>query len=253
MTAAPDYVFPIIGCRVWRWGASGLKSLNGVLWHPGRAASAKCVPRVRHESPRLDCRCGVYAAKTFDRLERMGYTEAEGGVRGEVFLWGRVVEHDHGWRAQFAYPRNFVVPISILPPSMSRIQSWLTNLIAYRREIFLLAEEATVPLWLPESGFDPNGTDLILQRCRTSNERRRNERRLKGGDRVAVLGYGIAVVEHADRDLVRAVLGGKDVLIIDRAEVVWDERNARWETSVGARVRSAAVREASGRQWELIQ
>lgn len=231
---APDYIFPVVGCRVWRWDAADLRSVNGAPWQPGKAMSAKCVQRVPHDSPQRDCRCGVYAAKTFDHLRRMRYTESERWLRGEVFLWGRVVEHECGWRAQFAYPKNFVVPVSILPSAMSLIQSWLTSLIAYRCDIFLLAENRTVPLWRAESGFDPTGINLIVQGCRVLDERRRQQRRLKRGDRVAVFGHGIAVVEHAGNDKVWAVLGKRTVLTVEREEVVWDERNRRWETAPGA-------------------
>jgi len=34
-----------------------------------------------------------------------------GGIYGEVYLWGRVVEHPAGWRAQFAYPKTLKLPI----------------------------------------------------------------------------------------------------------------------------------------------
>jgi hypothetical protein len=228
---APDYIFPIVGCRVWRWDETGLKSVNSIPWQPGIALAAKCVQPSTHESPQGDCRCGVYAAKTFGHLRRMRYTESERWIRGEVFLWGRMVEHEEGWRAQFAYPKNFIVPISILPSVMSLIESWLTALIAYRCDISLLAENTTVPLWLPDSGFDPSGIGLIVKRCAASDERRREERRLKRGDRVAVLGHGIAVVEHADRDVVRAVLGNRTVLTIERDAVAWNGQNRRWETA----------------------
>jgi hypothetical protein len=44
----------------------------------------------------LDCTCGVYAAKNIEHLRQLGY---EGrGIRGEVHLWGTVVEHELGWR-----------------------------------------------------------------------------------------------------------------------------------------------------------
>ena len=31
-----------------------------------------------------------------------------GRVLGRVLLWGRVVEHEHGWRASHALPLDFV-------------------------------------------------------------------------------------------------------------------------------------------------
>jgi hypothetical protein len=55
----------------------------------------------------LECTCGVYAAKNIEHLRQLGY---EGrGIRGEVHLWGTVVEHELGWRAQFAYPKSLVL------------------------------------------------------------------------------------------------------------------------------------------------
>jgi hypothetical protein len=54
------------------------------------------------------------------------------------------------------------------------------------------------------------------------------------GDRVAVLGRGIAVVEYADDTEVHALLSNRSVLRIGRREIVWDERNMRWETDANA-------------------
>ena len=48
---------------------------------------------------------------------------------------------------------------------------------------------------------------------------------------VAVLGRGIAVVEHADDTEIHALLRNRSVIRIARKEIVWDERNMRWETN----------------------
>jgi hypothetical protein len=53
------------------------------------------------------CVCGVYARKTADALEEAWYFSALPGktkVVGEVRLWGKMWEHELGWRAQFARP-----------------------------------------------------------------------------------------------------------------------------------------------------
>jgi hypothetical protein len=243
MTTAPDCIFPIVGSRAWRWNALGLHSLNWCPWHPGEPFTAECERQGCHEGPRTECTCGVYASKSLDHLCRNGYMEAR--VHGEVSLWGRVVEHEYGWRAQFAYPKNFVVPLAILPSEVSCVESWLKCLLAYRCDIFLLAKNGTVPLWLPESGFDPNGINLIVQQCSAIDERRRQQRQLRRGNRVAVLGHGIAVVEQAGHDKIRAMLGGTDVLTFDRDAVAWDERNQRWETVTGAAISMTAERNVS--------
>jgi hypothetical protein len=51
------------------------------------------------------------------------------------------------------------------------------------------------------------------------------------GDRVAVLGRGIAVVEQADSKWIFAAVWNKCSLRIARKEIVWDEGNMRWETN----------------------
>jgi hypothetical protein len=235
---APDYVFPVVGYRVWQWDATGLKSLNGISWHPGEAFTAECRTQGCHEVPRSDCTCGVYASKSLDHLRQLGYTENR--IRGEVCLWGTVVEHEGGWRAQLAYPKNFIVPLSLVPLGMSGVESWLATLAAYRCDIFLLGETGTVPLWRTGSGVETNGLGLLVQRCSAWYAKRAEQRQIKRGDRVAVRGHGIAVVERMDNDMVQAVLGGRSVLRIERKEVVWDEQYMRWETAVGAGIRLTA-------------
>ena len=54
------------------------------------------------------------------------------------------------------------------------------------------------------------------------------------GDRVAVLGRGIAVVEHADETEVEALLGNKTILRMRRKDITWSRQNIRWEAEVPA-------------------
>jgi hypothetical protein len=86
----PDYVAPIVGYGFWMWDATGLRSLNGDAWLPGRALTAKCL-KSDHEAPTDDCLCGVYAAKSYQHLQRIypskcveafvhgGFTFGQGG------------------------------------------------------------------------------------------------------------------------------------------------------------------------------
>ncbi len=56
-------------------------------------------------APAMDCTCGVYARATPERVMREYYKGAtQGGmaVIGRVRLWGRVIEHEDGYRAQCA-------------------------------------------------------------------------------------------------------------------------------------------------------
>lgn len=231
---APDYIFSLVGYRAWQWDEIGLKSLNRIPWHPGEPLAAKCNTQGCHDTPQSDCTCGIYASKTLHQLRRIGY--AQDRIHGEVCLWGTVVEHEEGWRAQFAYPKSLIVPLSMVPFGMRSVESWLLRLAAYRCDVFVLGESGTVPLWRSESAVDADGFDLLVQRCHAWYARRREQRRLKRGDRVSVFGHGIAVVEHADNGRVQAVLGNKNVLTVKREEVVWDEQNRRWETARGAAI-----------------
>jgi len=237
----PDYIMPVVGYRVWSWDAIGLKSLNGELWMPGQRLSAACrrlAGRAEdglavHDAPQTDCTCGVYAAKSLDCLRALGYMRY-GSIYGELYLWGTVVEHQLGWRAQFAYPKKLVLPIDTVPLSVGAAESRLTTLAAYSCDIFVQHKERTVPLWHSKTGYDAVGLDLLIQRSKVWYSRRAEERRIKPGDRIAVLGSGIAVVEHADRNHVHALLWNRASVRIGRKQIVWDEQNMRWEAAVVA-------------------
>ena len=128
----PDYISPIIGWRVWRWDASRLRSLNGKPWSSGQPLAAKCGAgnaHDAHEPPQADCTCGVYAAKSLDHLRQIGLDRY--GVLGEVNLWGTVVEHELGWRAQFAYPKSLFLPPDLIPSDTKEMESRLEALAAY--------------------------------------------------------------------------------------------------------------------------
>ncbi len=71
--------------------------------------------------------------------------------------------------------------------------------------------------------------DYLIKTRQQHYVRRQRERTLKKGDRVALLGRGIAVVEQtADRDVV-VVLGNRDMLRIPRSEIVLNQQNMHWE------------------------
>jgi len=236
----PDYISPIVGYRVWRWNATGLKSLNGEPWLPGRPLAAGCQAAARgiivgrakavhgtHELPHSDCTCGVYAAKNLEHLRQFGY---EGrGIHGEVYLWGTVVEHKLGWRAQFAYPKSLFLPPDAIPFTLTEIDARLKTLIAFGTDIFIVGEQKNIRFWKNGSGFDTAGWDYLIKTRKEYYIRRRRERTLKKGDRVAVLGRGIAVVEQADAREALVVLWNRATLRIPRKDIVWDQQNMRWE------------------------
>lgn len=125
----PDFVQPLVGWRAWKvWtpvtGSGSCPVFSSVIldtpWTPRRRFSAehsfdlgaKC-----HGLLGLDCSCGVYAFKhaleafvylmeVRDRLLGMSVEVALGAVS----LWGRVVECESGYKAQYAYPCHIYLP-----------------------------------------------------------------------------------------------------------------------------------------------
>jgi hypothetical protein len=72
-------------------------------WRPRELATATCKRAgVFHEAPAVGCTCGLHAAQTLDILRRTRCP----AVLGRVALWGRVIEHELGYRARFGYPQR---------------------------------------------------------------------------------------------------------------------------------------------------
>jgi hypothetical protein len=238
--SAPDYISPIVAYRVWQWDAVGLKSLNNEQWQPDEALQARCRRRVSgvfltHEAPGDGCSCGVYAAKDLAHLRNIGY--ADYGVCGEVYLWGTVVQHALGYRAQYAYPKSIVLPPDTVPFKMSEVESRLQTLMAYGADISIAGRRGglagaggDVRLWSKESEGDMAGFDWLIEQRKKWYELRAQERTLKAGDRVAVLGKGIGVVASADSDEVHVRMWNKLTLRMPRKNIVWDRQNYRWES-----------------------
>jgi hypothetical protein len=230
---APDFIFPLVGNRACQWDATWLKSLNGTRWNPGEGLAFECKTRGVHDTPQADCTCGVYASKSLDHLRRLGHAEQR--ITGEVCLWGKVIEHEHGWRAEFAYPKTFVVPIEMVPLGIRNAERWLAALVAYRCDIFVLAGTGTVPLWRTCSGIEKDGLDVVVQRCNAWYAQRKQQLRIKPGGRVAILGHGIAVVEQADNHDVQAALGNGNIVTIKRDDIVWASRTCAGKLSLAQR------------------
>jgi hypothetical protein len=103
----------IVGWRAWRVvetprGLRLASVLYDDVWEPGREAVARCA---HHDAPAAGCMCGFHAAK--DRELALPYLVGRNDrgtvdrVLGLVALYGRVIEHEDGWRAEKAYPLRF--------------------------------------------------------------------------------------------------------------------------------------------------
>ena len=119
LAAAPDYVEPVLGWRVWLVVDQGRRlALASVLyptiWPTRSAFAAECCATsqsaLRHRVPHVRCGCGIHAAVSVE--DAAAYFDGRGGaslrevyrVIGRVALWGSVVEGDKGWRASHGYP-----------------------------------------------------------------------------------------------------------------------------------------------------
>ena len=120
---------PIVGWRQWHFMYPHfLANLgNDTIYVPREKIEARCEQKDHSEqqAPHLTCTCGIYAYKEKPRLlGEIRYTYGRpvappvSGLRlvyGEINLWGKVVEHDHGYRAQFGYPKRLWCTPAIEP------------------------------------------------------------------------------------------------------------------------------------------
>jgi len=74
-------------------------------WPPLEPARAGCTRRRWHRGPEPDCTCGLHATRDPGLLHRA----RNPAVVGTVALWGRVVEHEYGYRGELAYPQRLML------------------------------------------------------------------------------------------------------------------------------------------------
>ncbi|HEX7248590.1 MAG TPA: hypothetical protein VF351_10880 [Actinomycetota bacterium] len=101
---------PIVAWRAW--ALTGHHDGTGLLlrpvakrartWRPREVVEASCRASRWHEAPEPDCTCGLHGTHGIEVLRKTRCP----AVLGRVALWGRVIEHEHGYRARFAYPQR---------------------------------------------------------------------------------------------------------------------------------------------------
>jgi hypothetical protein len=96
---------PVLGFRVWNLREEGFYGYR-VRWEH-RSLAAECgSTRNQDDVPHTDGQCanppcGIYAAKDVDRIiEAHSNLEVAMMAVGLVAMTGKVVEHEHGWRAE---------------------------------------------------------------------------------------------------------------------------------------------------------
>jgi hypothetical protein len=107
---------PVIAWRAWRLRRDGRGRLRlqpafrGSPWEPLVPTRAACVRHRRHDAPKRRCTCGLYG---FRDGGEVGLGGTRLGAVGQVALWGRVVEHELGYRAELAYPSRVRLVCSV--------------------------------------------------------------------------------------------------------------------------------------------
>jgi DNA-binding CsgD family transcriptional regulator len=124
----------------------------------------------RHQAPNATCTCGIYAVKSLDQLRDLDCGRR--GISGEVHLWGTVIEHQTGWRAQFAYPKSLVLsPESLriggfIELGNAELMTYLDSLTAYDICIFWADVKKQALLWSPASGYQTDGLERVHEALR---------------------------------------------------------------------------------------
>lgn len=263
LAQVPDmYIEPFTAYRAWNWTAEGVTSLNGELWTPKVAFEATC-PHAddlrsmqaavtteeakrfwqskQHLVPDPSCTCGMYAGINMNHLIDINYIQR--GIHGEVSLWGRLYRHTLGWRAQFAYPKFFVVPSNMIPFRFDEAQERLKTLVEFDVDIYLQPErearvgQQTLPLWIREYGYSQQGLSWLVEKRKKWYEEDHGDKHvLAVGDRIAVFSDlndgGIGIVHEINNGDAYYTLFSPNVIWRKPVkEILWNQRNWRWETS----------------------
>jgi len=263
LSKVPDtYIEPFTAYRSWNWTTKGVTSLNGTLWTPKQAFEATCPhaddlrsmqaacgseagsrfwQKQAHLVPDPGCTCGMYAGINMQHLLDIGYIQR--GIHGEVSLWGRLYRHTLGWRAQFAYPKFFVVPMNMIPFRLDEAKQQLNMLAEFGVDVYLQPEKEAqvgqerIPLWMSDYGYSQQGLSLLVEkRAQWYAEHPMVHPVLAVGDRVAVFssvnGGGIGIVtEIIGEEMFYNLFNPNVVYRKPVKEVLWNEQNWRWETS----------------------
>jgi len=133
---------PLIGWRGWDVKRPGVLCSPDDVWLPRQRMEACCRYPGRHpheKSPAENCSCGIYAFRMASQLRTQFYDKQD--IFAELWLWGKVVEHRDGFRAQFAYPAKFWIK-----PEQAAEAKWPYQQMAYQYNVPLVVMDEEHPI-----------------------------------------------------------------------------------------------------------
>jgi hypothetical protein len=81
---------------------------SGSVWVERAATEAVCGNGAVHPAPHKGCGCGLWVLK--DKMNAWDHqSRYDASILARVALWGRFVEHSHGWRGEKGYPLELFV------------------------------------------------------------------------------------------------------------------------------------------------
>jgi hypothetical protein len=156
---------PIVGWRQWNFMYPHfLANLgNDTIYVPREKIEARCeqystigtlvLPdHSEQQAPHLTCTCGIYAYKEKPRLLRE-ISDIHSGLRlvyGEINLWGKVIEHEVGYRAQFGYPKRLWCT-----PAIEPLAGWIGYVYGVPCEVMPSGDGEEIKISSPRSKPDP--------------------------------------------------------------------------------------------------
>lgn len=146
-----------------------------LVWQPRRRVEAVCnygglfrPHSGNHAAPWPTCDCGLWALRERQRVEELARDERASRARvfvfGKVALWGRVLEFEDGFRAEYGYPADlYVYDDAELADDLARIYGVRARAIASPESAVRTTRRLTVTN--PYAGARPTAihTDEVVQ------------------------------------------------------------------------------------------
>ena len=130
---------------------------NDTIYVPREKIEAHCeqysTDHSEQQPPHLTCTCGIYAYKEKPRLlheirNKMTPPAIYSGLRlvyGEINLWGKIIEHEDGYRAQFGYPKRLWCT-----PAIEPLAGWIGYVYGVPCEVMPSGDDEEIKIKSPK-------------------------------------------------------------------------------------------------------